>query len=236
MLLKVSNLEAGYGQTIVLRDVSVQVGAHEIVAIIGHNGAGKSTLLNAIYGVTPPKSGSVRYNDVDITGDTPSLNPGRGIGYSPQGGPVFSSMTVADNLKMAGFVLTDGPALTAAIERVQRLFPVLLERRNARAGLLSGGERQMLALGMLFVSKPKLVLLDEPSGGLSPAMVDRMYASIRNAVETFGVSVLLVEQDIDQALAIADRVYVLANGSVRFEGSARALEDKETVRKMVLGF
>jgi ABC-type branched-subunit amino acid transport system ATPase component len=236
MLLEVDHLEAGYGKTIVLRDICLDVGEREIVAVVGHNGAGKSSLMSAIYGIIVPTKGRVLFEGVEITREKPSRKLARGIGYSPQGAPVFSSLTVADNLLLAGFPVTDQRTLARSIEHVQEIFPALHARRTTRAGSLSGGERQMLALGMLFVGAPRLVILDEPSGGLSPAMVDQMYASIRSIADTLNASVLIVEQNINQALAIADRVYVLANGEVRFSGSPCKLKDTELLRKLLVGF
>jgi len=236
MLLEVDQLEAGYGETIVLRDICMNVGEREIVAVVGHNGAGKSSLMSAIYGVIVPTKGKVLFEGVEITREKPSRRLARGIGYSPQGAPVFPSMTVADNLMISGFSATDQKAVARSIEHVQEIFPALRARRTTRAGSLSGGERQMLALGMLLVGAPRLVILDEPSGGLSPAMVDQMYASIKSIANTLNASVLIVEQNINQALAIAHRVYVLANGRIRFSGSPCKLDDTELLRKMLLGF
>jgi branched-chain amino acid transport system ATP-binding protein len=236
MLLKVDQVEAGYGATTVLRDVNMTVGAREIVAVLGHNGAGKSTLMSTIYGLLVPSKGRVVFEGVDITRQKPSSNLIRGIGYSPQGAPVFPSLTVTDNLMVAGFPAPNQKIVPDAVRRVQEIFPALAERRNSRAGSLSGGERQMLALGMLFVASPRLIILDEPSGGLSPAMVDRMYANIRDIPAAFNASVLLVEQDINQALKVASRAYVLANGRMRFDGSPQQLGDTEVLRKLLLGF
>jgi branched-chain amino acid transport system ATP-binding protein len=236
MLLEVDRIDAGYGDTIVLRDVSLRVGDREIVTVLGHNGAGKSTLMNAIYGFIVPIKGKIFFEGVDNTRNKPSSNLARGIGYSPQGAPIFPSLTVTDNLMIAGFPAADQKAVAESVRRVQELFPALHERRNTRAGSLSGGERQMLALGMLFVTAPRLIILDEPSGGLSPAMVDRMYANIESIADKLDASVLLVEQNVNQGLKIADRVCVLANGRVRYDGSPGELNDAETLRKLLLGF
>jgi branched-chain amino acid transport system ATP-binding protein len=235
MLLEVSDLSAGYGEKTVIRGVSLNVAEREVVAVLGHNGAGKSTLMSAIYGAIRPTKGRIVFQGIDITRANPASNLGRGIGYSPQGAPVFATLTVTDNLMLAGFPARDQKAVAQAVDRIQQMFPALKARRGIRAGALSGGERQQLALGMLFVAAPRLVMLDEPSGGLSPAIVDRVYANIKDIAQSLDASVLIVEQDVNQALRIANRVYVLANGQQRFAGSPHDL-DAESLRKLVLGF
>jgi ABC-type branched-subunit amino acid transport system ATPase component len=159
-----------------------------------------------------------------------------GIGYSPQGGEVFRSLTVTDNLRLGGFAASDQGPIEASIAKVHEIFPPLYERRHFRAGALSGGERQMLAMGALLIASPRLVILDEPSGGLSPMMVGKMSAAIRAIAETLGASVLLVEQDASHALEIADRAYVLANGRVRFAGSADELKNSDRLGQLLVGF
>jgi ABC-type branched-subunit amino acid transport system ATPase component len=236
MLLKVSELEAGYGGKRVLNGVSLAVGEREVVALLGHNGAGKTTLMNAIFGVIRPTKGSILFRDKEIAGQKPSANVQAGIGYSPQGAEVFRSLTVTDNLLLGGFAIRNQKLVTASIARVQELFPPLYERRHVRAGALSGGERQMLALGTLLISSPRLVILDEPSGGLSPLMVGRMYQAIHDIAEKLHASVLLVEQDANHALEIADRAYVLANGRITFDGAARELEQSDQLGRLLVGF
>lgn len=236
MVLKVSDLEAGYGRKRIIHGVSLGVGEREIVAVLGHNGAGKTTLLNAIFGVIRPTKGSIMLADKEITGQKPSANVRDGIGYSPQGGEVFRSLTVMENLLLGGFAVKDQRLVEERIASVQELFPPLYERRSFRAGALSGGERQMLAMGALLISSPRLVMLDEPSGGLSPMMVGKMYAAIREIAEKLHASVLLVEQDANHALEIADRAYVLANGRITFEGSARELGTSDRLGRLLIGF
>jgi ABC-type branched-subunit amino acid transport system ATPase component len=236
MLLEVSELEAGYGEKRVISGVSLVVGEREVVALLGHNGAGKTTLLNAIFGVIRPSKGTIRFGDKNITGQKPSDNVRDGIGYSPQGAEVFRTLTVMDNLLLGGFAVADQTKVAQSITRIQELFPPLYERRNFRAGALSGGERQMLSLGALLVSSPRLVILDEPSGGLSPLMVGKMYDAIRDVAEKLDASVLLVEQDANHALEIAQRAYVLANGRVTFDGTARELAGSPDLGRLLVGF
>lgn len=236
MLLSVTDLVAGYGAKSVIQGVSLEVGEREVVGIIGHNGAGKSTLLNAIFGVLRPIAGRVSFAGADITGRKPSLNVSAGIGYAPQGAEVFKSLSVAENLMLGGFAINDRQRVADGVERVEALFPILRERRHQRAGALSGGERQMLAMGMLLVAQPKLVILDEPSGGLSPLMVYRMYAAIREIATKLGASVLLVEQDLGNLLNVADRVYALANGRRTFAGSPDELRSNEAMSRVMLGY
>jgi len=236
MLLEVSDLEAGYGGKRVINGVSLGVGEREVVALLGHNGAGKTTLLNAVFGVIRPTKGTIRFGGKDITGQKPSANVRDGIGYSPQGAEVFRTLTVMDNLLLGGFAVADQAAVVRSIDRIQELFPPLYERRNFRAGALSGGERQMLSLGALLVSSPRLVILDEPSGGLSPIMVGKMYDAIRDVAEKLDASVLLVEQDADHALEIAQRAYVLGNGRITFEGTARELAASPDLGRLLMGF
>jgi branched-chain amino acid transport system ATP-binding protein len=235
MLLEVERVTAGYGEKTVLHDVSMTVGEHEVVAVLGHNGAGKSTLLATIYGVLPVTSGRLRFETGDITAFKSSSRLSLGMGYSPQGAPVFPTLSVRDNLLMGGFTVpTD--QVEKRVEKVEALFPSLRERNAVRAGSLSGGERQMLALGMLLVAAPRLVLLDEPSGGLSPAMVDRTYSAISEIAAELSASVLLVEQDVDQALRIASRVYVLSNGRTRFEGTPDEIKGQDARSRLLIGY
>ncbi len=235
MLLDVSGLCAGYGSKQVIRGVDLQVGEREVVAVLGHNGAGKSSLMHAIFGVIPATAGRIAFAGQDITNMSPSDKVVAGMGYSPQGGESFRTLSVADNLALGGFALKDQSSIPERIRAVQELFPPLRERRNSRAGSLSGGERQMLALGALLIASPKLVILDEPSGGLSPMMVDKMYEAIRNVADNLGASVLLVEQEANHALEIADRAYVLGNGKVIYEGPAQELAKSEKLGDLLLG-
>jgi len=236
MLLQVTDLQAGYGKKQVIHGVSLEVREREIVAVLGHNGAGKSSLMNAIFGVIRPTGGRVLFQGKDITGQQPSTNVQEGLGYSPQGAEVFRSMTVTENLMLGGFPVKDQRLVTDRISRVLELFPALHERRSIRAGSLSGGERQMLALGAVLVSSPNMVILDEPSGGLSPIVVDTMYEAIRDVATRLNASVLLVEQESSHALEIADRAYVLANGRLIYQGGAKDLaRSEEDLGRLLLG-
>jgi len=236
MLLQVTDLHAGYGKKQIIHGVSMEVREREIVAVLGHNGAGKSSLMNAIFGVIRPTGGRVLFQGKDITGQRPSANVQEGLGYSPQGAEMFRSMTVTENLMLGGFPVKDQQMVVDRIARVQELFPALYERRGIRAGSLSGGERQMLALGALLVSSPKMVILDEPSGGLSPIMVDKMYEAIQEVAAKLNASVLLVEQESSHALEVADRAYVLANGRLIHEGGAKDLaRSGEELGRLLLG-
>ena len=236
MLLQVTDLQAGYGKKQVIHGVSLEVREREIVAVLGHNGAGKSSLMNAIFGVIRPTGGRVLFQGKDITGQQPSANVQEGLGYSPQGAEVFRSMTVTENLMLGGFPVKDQRLVMDRISRVLELFPALHERRSIRAGSLSGGERQMLALGAVLVSSPNMVILDEPSGGLSPIVVDTMYEAIRDVAARLNASVLLVEQESSHALEIADRAYVLANGRLIYQGGAKDLaRSEEDLGRLLLG-
>lgn len=235
MLLEVRELEVHYGKKRVLDNVSLDVGEREVVALIGHNGAAKSTLMSAIFGVVGPTRGRVTYRGQDITGRKPAANLRDGIAYAPQGAEVFRSLSVVDNLMLGGFALAEQRQVAGNVERVFELFPALEARRRMRAGALSGGERQMLALGMLLVASPRLAILDEPSGGLSPLYVERVFSAIKEIAGTFRASVLLVEQNVSQALAIADRVYVLAHGRITFTGDPRTLDSAEALSRTLLG-
>jgi branched-chain amino acid transport system ATP-binding protein len=235
MLLEVAGLEAGYGRKSVIHDVSIGVGEREIVAVLGHNGAGKSTLMSAIFGLVPPTRGRVSFRGADITSGKPSLKLLAGIGYAPQGAEVFKALTVTENLMLGGFALADQGGLRKKIDQVQAVFPALHARRDSKGGSLSGGERQMLSLGMMLVASPRLVILDEPSGGLSPQMVETMYGAIENIARQLDASVLLVEQDTKHALGIAHRAYVMAAGRITFAGSARELETSDRLAQLLVG-
>lgn len=235
MLLEVKALEGGYGTKQVLHGIDLTVGDGEIVAVLGHNAAGKSTMMKAIYGLLPDIRGSIRFLGQDIVRRRPSENVRAGMGYAPQGAEVFKSLSVWENLLLGGFAIADQRKVERAVKQVLEVFPSLAARASVRAGSLSGGERQMLALGRVLVTAPDLVMLDEPSGGLAPSVVDDVYGAIRRIVDEFGTSVLLVEQDAAYALEAADRVYVLANGRVTFQGAAVSVSADELYR-LIAGF
>jgi ABC-type branched-subunit amino acid transport system ATPase component len=231
-LLAVRDLVAGYGDHEILRGLSLTVEPGEIVAVIGPNGAGKSTLLKAIAGLLPARRGDVRFSDRDLAGVGPAEIIARGLCYVPQEGNVFASLSVWENLTIGAFTAPE--ALARRAETAFELFPVLRERRRFRAGTLSGGERQMLALAMALMTEPALLLLDEPSAGLAPALQRLTFERVR-AINGHGVSVVLVEQTARAALALCHRGYVLTMGQTRAEGAGPALLDDPEIRHLYLG-
>ena len=230
--LVADGLTSGYGEVPIIRDISIQVGHNEIVTIIGPNGAGKSTLLKAVFGYLPSWDGRVSLVGDDVTGLSPEKLVRRGLAYVPQTNNVFPSLTIRENLAMGGFTRTDG--VKNRIDWVFELFPVLAERPRERAGRLSGGQRQTLALARALMLEPAVLLLDEPSASLSPLMVDTVFASVIE-INRRGTAVLMVEQNARRALAISHRGYVLANGQNRLEGSGSELLESDEVRRLYLG-
>ncbi|MGH7091544.1 MAG: ABC transporter ATP-binding protein [Stellaceae bacterium] len=214
MSLRVSDLRGGYGKKRVLNGVSLEVGEHEIVALVGHNGAGKSTLLKSIFGLLPDIDGAILWFGDPILGRSPTQNLRAGIVYCPEGAQVFRTLTVRENLELGGYALSDPAALKRNLSKVLDLFPALANKAAVKGGQLSGGERQMLAIGIGLIAEPKLAMFDEPSGGLAPMLVEAVFEAIRVVVRDFDTSVLLVEQNIDMAFRVADRAYVLANGAI----------------------
>jgi ABC-type branched-subunit amino acid transport system ATPase component len=233
-LLTAYGITAGYGKLDILHDVSLHVGVGEIVSVIGPNGAGKSTTFKAIVGFLRPREGHVVFNGEDITGLRPDLVLRRGLAYVPQGRLVFPQMTVLENLEMGAYILDDRRAVAAALETVYALFPVLHERRRQKAGTMSGGEQQMVAIGRALMTSPRLVLLDEPSLGLSPKFVTLIFDRLVE-MKRAGYTLMLVEQNAARALAIADRGYVLELGRNRFEGVGTALLADPEVKRLYLG-
>ena len=231
--LEVRDLWAGYGRTEVLRGVSLHVGDGEIVAIIGPNGAGKSTVLRAVYRQCDVRRGEIRLDGIPLAGTPPHRLVTRGVACVPQGRTVFPSLTVAENLDL-GVYHEGGRPDPERLDEVLARFPVLRERLRQRAGTLSGGEQQMLALARALLSRPRLLLLDEPSLGLAPRMQDLLFATI-GAINAGGVSVLMVEQNARRALALSHRAYVLELGQNRFEGAGPALLADPRVQELYLG-
>jgi len=231
-LLRVDGVSAGYDQMEILHEVSVEVRPAEIVTLIGPNGAGKSTLMKTVFGLLRPRTGSIRLDGQDITGLAPSALVRRGLSYVPQVDNVFPSLTVEENLEMGAVVRTDD--VRPRLEEVLGLFPSLAGKRRLKAGWLSGGERQMVAMGRALMLDPRLLLLDEPSAGLSPVLVDRVFERIE-AINRGGVAILLVEQSAREALRRSHRGYVLAGGQVRLEGSGPALLENPEVGRLYLG-
>ncbi len=233
-LLVAEGLTGGYGRMDILHGVSVTVQAGEIVTVIGPNGAGKSTTFKAIVGFLRPRAGRVVFDGEDITGLRPDLVLRRGLAYVPQGRIVFPQMTVLENLEMGAYIETDPARVAAALEQVYALFPVLAERRRQRAGTMSGGEQQMVAIARALMTRPKLILLDEPSLGLSPKFVGLIFEKLVRMKQA-GYTLMLVEQNAARALAVADRGYVLELGRNRFEGEGRKLLEDPEVKRLYLG-
>ena len=234
-LLRVDALQVHYGAVQALKGVSLHVNAGEVVTIIGGNGAGKSTLMKAISGLEPAAAGSIQFLGQDITRTPGHLRVPLGIAQSPEGRQVFADQTVHDNLMLGAYHRKDGAAQIAAdIEKQFETFPRLRERREQMAGTMSGGEQQMLAIGRALMSKPRLLLLDEPTLGLAPLIIAQIFEIIK-AVREQGVTVFLVEQNANQALQIADRGYVLETGRVTLEDSGANLLRNQDIRKAYLG-
>ncbi|MEO5345850.1 MAG: ABC transporter ATP-binding protein [Magnetococcus sp. YQC-9] len=230
-ILELSGVDVAHGQTLVLRDLTLQVAQGEIVTLIGANGAGKSTLLMSIFGLPRAVRGRIRFSGEEITGLPTHQIARMGLAQVPEGRRIFPGMTVLENLVMGAL----SPEIDAAIlERIYGLFPILRERSEQRAGTLSGGEQQMLAIGRAMMSKPRLLLLDEPSLGLAPLMIRRIFQALREIVDE-GTTLFLVEQNANQALRLADRGYVLVNGRILLEGSGAALLADPEVKRAYLG-
>lgn len=233
-LLDVSAVHAGYGELKVLKEITFQVQSGEIVTLIGSNGAGKTTILNTICGVVRARAGRVQFAGEDVTRvATPEIAK-RGIAHVPEGRKLFTDMTVLENLELGAFLRRDTPEIRRDIEHMYDLFPILRERRQTRAGALSGGEQQMCAIARGLMSRPRILLLDEPSLGLSPKLVGQIFDIIRT-VNQEGVTVLLVEQNAHMALSTANRGYVLATGEITLTGTGQDLLGNDMVRKLYLG-
>jgi ABC-type branched-subunit amino acid transport system ATPase component len=231
-VLRVERVSAGYEQMEILHDVSIEVRPGEIVTLIGPNGAGKSTLMKTVFGLLRPRSGTIQLEGHDITGLAPSALVRRGISYVPQVENVFPSLTVEENLEMGAVVRSDD--FRPRLEEVLALFPNLRSKRRLKTGGLSGGERQMVAMGRALMLDPRLLLLDEPSAGLSPVLVDTVFEKIE-AINRGGVAILLVEQSAREALRRSHRGYLLAGGQVRLEGPGPALLENPDVARLYLG-
>jgi branched-chain amino acid transport system ATP-binding protein len=233
-MLSLENLNVFYGGIHALRDVSLHVDAGEVVTLIGANGAGKSTTLRAITGLLTPRSGRIRFEGQDITGVPAHQLVARGISMSPEGRGIFANLTVLENLEMGAYVVGDKAQVKADMERGFALFPRLRERAKQPAGTLSGGEQQMLAIARALMSRPKLLLLDEPSLGLAPLVCHTIFTTI-DAIKAAGTTVLLVEQNANAALKHSDRGYVLETGAVTLAGSAASVAGDPRVREAYLG-
>jgi len=227
-----NNLTAGYGGVDIIKNITLQVKQGEIAVIVGPNGAGKSTAMKALLGMLKLTDGSVSFGEDDISNMLPQDRVNLGIAFVPQTNNVFTGMSVEENLEMGGFIRTDD--IHHTIEDIYNLFPVLKEKRNQNAGELSGGQRQQVAFGRALMTKPKILMLDEPTAGVSPIVMDELFSRIIEVGKT-GVGILMVEQNAKQALSIADRGYVLVNGKNSREGSGQDLLNNPEVRKSFLG-
>ena len=233
-VLEIEDLHVYYGAIHALKGVSLHVGDGEIVTLIGANGAGKSTTLRAINGINKPRQGTIRFQGQDITGRAPHAIVKGGIAQSPEGRRLFPRMSITENLEMGAFQRTDRENFDEDMDRVFELFPRLRERRSQKAGTLSGGEQQMCAIGRALMARPKLLLLDEPSMGLAPIFVERIFEIVIE-INRQGTPVLLVEQNALMALEVAERGYVMETGQIALEGPASELQTNERVRKTYLG-
>ena len=233
-LLEVQDIQVYYGMIQALKGVSFSVNEGEVIALIGANGAGKTTTLHTVTGLLRAKSGHIIYDGQDITKVPPHKIVTMGMAHVPEGRRVFANMTVLQNLKMGAFTRSDKNEIDATIEKVYKRFPRLKERQNQTAGTLSGGEQQMLAMGRALMSQPKIILMDEPSMGLSPLLVKEIFTMIQELHES-GITILLVEQNAKMALAVSDRAYVLETGTISMEGAAADLAEDDRVRKAYLG-
>ena len=233
-MLEVKDLEVSYGMIQAIKGISFEVNQGEVIALIGANGAGKTTILHTVTGLLAPKAGKILFEGRDITKVPAHKIVSMGMAHVPEGRRVFAQLSVYENLKMGAYTRKDKQEIEETLEHVYQRFPRLKERRNQMAGTLSGGEQQMLAMGRALMSKPKIILMDEPSMGLSPIFVNEIFDIIRE-VSASGTTVLLVEQNAKKALAIADRAYVLETGKIALSGNADKLMNDDSIKKAYLG-
>jgi branched-chain amino acid transport system ATP-binding protein len=233
-MLEAANLNVGYGDAPALWDVSLAVGKGEIVSVLGPNGAGKTTLVNAIARLLPIRRGALRFEGADVTAASAQGMCNRGVALIPEGRRLFTKMSVEENLELGSYRRAARSEKAAGRERVYAMFPILAERRQQLAGTLSGGQQQMLAIGRALMAKPKLLLIDEPSLGLAPLIVEQVFATIRQ-IHASGVSILLIEQNVAKALELAERAYVLEGGRIVAAGSPAALRAQPQIRAAYLG-
>jgi len=234
VILKVSNVTCFYGEMQAIRDMSLEVRRGEIVAIIGANGAGKSTLMKSIAGLVPPRSGSIVFEGIEITGAPANGMIRKGISYVPEGRRLFANLSVRENLELGAFVEKDRRTIDERLEEVFELFPILKERSNQLAQTMSGGEQQMCAIARGLMSAPKLLMLDELSLGLMPSLVEKVLESVKE-INKKGVSTLLVEQMVQEALEVSDRGYIVQVGMIVREGAAHELLESDEVRRAYMG-
>ena len=233
-MLEVKDLEVYYGMIQAIKGVSFEVNEGEVVSLIGANGAGKTTILHTVSGLLSPKRGSVVFEGKDITKVLAHKIVGLGMAHVPEGRRVFAQLSVYQNLKMGAYTRSDKNEIEETLEKVYKRFPRLEERKNQMAGTLSGGEQQMLAMGRALMSHPRIILMDEPSMGLSPILVNEIFEIIKS-VSASGTTVLLVEQNAKKALSIADRAYVLETGKIVTSGDAKELMNDDSIKKAYLG-
>ena len=233
-MLEVKDLQVSYGMIQAIKGISFEVNQGEVIALIGANGAGKTTILHTVTGLLAPKAGSIMFEGQDITKVPAHKIVSMGMAHVPEGRRVFAQLSVYDNLKMGAYTRKDKNEIEESLEMVYKRFPRLEERKNQMAGTLSGGEQQMLAMGRALMSKPKIILMDEPSMGLSPIFVNEIFDIIQE-VSASGTTVLLVEQNAKKALSIADRAYVLETGNIALEGDAKILMNDDSIKKAYLG-
>ena len=233
-LLKVENLEVYYGVIRALKGISFEVNEGEIVTLLGANGAGKTTTMQSIMGLIHPKSGTVTYDGKNITGMPAYKIVKMGMTQVPEGRRIFAELTVYENLLMGAYIESDKAKIKRDIDEIYTIFPRLGERKNQVAGTLSGGEQQMLALGRAMMSHPRLPMLDEPSMGLSPLLVDQVFDIIKH-FHQIGTTILLVEQNASKSLSISDRAYVLENGAIAYSGTGKELAESDDIKKAYLG-
>lgn len=234
MMLEIRGLNAGYGGRRILENVSLRVDTGEVVTVIGHNGAGKSTLLKSVFNLVPWREGTIELGGRDLLPLSPDRILAAGIAYIPQNRSVFPKLTIDENLRMGGYLLSSAKLLAGRIDAVRQLFPVLAQRRTQLAGTLSGGEQRMLELARALLMDPKLLMLDEPSIGLAPKMVDAVFDAVR-LLRDQGKAVLMVEQNVNKALAVSDRGYVMELGEIRLEEKARNMIGDERVVGLYMG-
>ena len=233
-MLRVENLHTYYGYIHALKGITLEVRTGEIVALIGANGAGKTTTLGAVAGLVPASEGQIFFEDEVVTNSAPHLMVRRGVSLSPEGREVFPALTVEENLRLGAYTKKNQASIAESFQRVYDLFPRLKERVAQQAGTLSGGEQQVLAIGRALMSRPKLLLLDEPSLGLAPNLVVMIFELITE-INKQGVTILLIEQNANMALSVADRAYVLETGSIAMQGPAKELAGDERVKAAYLG-
>ena len=233
-MLDIKNIQTFYGKIQALRDVSIKVNTGEIVSLIGANGAGKSTLLMTVSGINKAKTGQILFNGKNIENEDPHKIVNLGISQVPEGRRIFSKLTVEENLKLGSHVHNEGKNYEQDIKEIFEMFPVLSDRKTQRGGTLSGGEQQMLAIGRALMGKPKMLLLDEPSLGIAPKLVNQIFISIKNINKEKKVTIFLVEQNAKKALELADRAYVLVNGKVTIQGTGQELLKNEDIQAAYL--